>query len=68
MLSRGIDTVDHLIACRIAVLVLAIYALSVAAGTLPAQQTVGVNAGTVNYIEGEVFLDGNPVQLPKGKG
>ena len=31
-----------------------------------AQQVVSVNAGTVNYIEGEVFLNGNSVRLPKG--
>ena len=36
------------------------------ADNVPAQQFVGAKAGILQHIQGEVFLDGNLLQLPRG--
>jgi hypothetical protein len=66
MLSQEKCSVKRLVAFWIAGSLLGIFPIFTTISTGWAQQVVSVNAGTVNYIEGEVFLDGNPVRLPKG--
>ena len=41
------------------------YVLGLAA-LATAQQTIGANAGVVQYAVGEVFMDGTPLQFPPG--
>jgi hypothetical protein len=54
--------ISHLIApiAEIAFIILGFTVLA------PAQQTIGAKAGGIKYVLGEVFLNGTPLQLPKG--
>lgn len=56
---------NRLIACRIARSLAMVFLLLTIAGAVSAQQVVSTTAGIIQCVEGDVFLEGKLLQLPR---